>query len=161
MIYYEVEGWILPSEKEEKTLTQSLISRALLTLMKREYEQQGTEEANKSLLFVLQEYMTRLPNQFPTMYWGQKEEPSQAKMEDFLTELLEQTEQGQMLLRASGQEITPIPKEETYRNQEETYRNQEEMDDLTLSQMLMELPTPGTEGDHGDNWSGWTDPYVN
>ena len=75
-------------------------------------------------------------------------------MEDFLTELLEQTEQGQMLLRASGQEITPIPKEETY-------RNQEEMDDLTLSQMLMELPTPGTEGDHGDNWSGWTDPYVN
>ena len=82
-------------------------------------------------------------------------------MEDFLTELLEQTEQGQMLLRARGQEITPIPKEEMYRNQEEMYRNQEEMDDLTLSQMLMELPTPGTEGDHGDNWSGWTDPYVN
>ena len=153
MIYYEVEGWILPSEKEEKTLTQNLIDRALLTLMKREYEQEETEEANKNLQFVLEEYMTRLPNQYPTMYWGQKEEPSQAKMEDFLTELLEQTEQGQMLLRASGQEITPIPKEETY-------RNQEEMDDLTLSQMLMKLPMPGTEGDHGDNWSGWTNPYV-
>ena len=89
MIYYKVEGWILPSEKEEKTLTQSLIDRALLTLMKREYEQEETEEANKNLQFVLEEYMTRLPNQFPTMYWGQKEEPSQAKMEDFLTELLE------------------------------------------------------------------------
>ena len=152
MIYYEVKGWILPSEKEEKTLTQSLISRALLTLMKREYEQQGTEEANKSLQFVLQEYMTRLPNQFPTMYWGQKEEPSQEKMEDFLTELLEQTEQGQMLLRARGQEITPIPKDE--------YWDQEEMDGLILSLMLMELPIPGAEGDHGDNWSGWTDPYV-
>ena len=152
MIYYEVNGWILPSEKEEKTLTQSLISRALLTLMKREYEQEETEEANKSLQFVLQEYMTRLPNQFPTMYWGQKEEPSQEKMEDFLTELLEQTEQGQMLLRARGQEITPIPKDE--------YWNQEEMDGLTLSQMLMELPSPGAEGDHGDNYSGWTSPYV-
>ena len=153
MIYYEVEGWILPSETEEKTLTQSLIDRALLILMKREYEQEEAERVNKSLQFVLEEYMTRLPNQYPTMYWGQKEEPSQEKMEDFLTELLEQTEQGQMLLRARGQEITPIPKEETY-------RNQEEMDDLTLSQMLMELPIPGAEGDHGDNWSGWTDPYV-
>ena len=152
MIYYEVEGWILPSEKEEKTLTQSLIDRALLTLMKREYEQEETEEANKSLQFVLEEYMTRLPNQFPTMYWGQKEEPSQEKMEDFLTELLEQTEQGQMLLRARGQEITPIPKDE--------YWDQEEMDGLILSQMLEELPIPGAEGDHGDNWSGWTDPYV-
>ena len=151
MIYYEVKGWILPSEKEEKTLTQSLISRALLTLMKREYEQQGTEEANKSLQFVLQEYMTKLPNQFPTMYWGQKEEPSQAKMEDFLTELLEQTEQGQSLLQARNQSLEPTSSEEM---------NQEEMDDLTLSQMLMKLPMPGTEGDHGDNWSGWTNPYV-
>lgn len=152
MIYYEVNGWILPSEKEEKTLTQSLISRALLTLMKREYEQEETEEANKSLQFVLQEYMTRLPNQFPTMYWGQKEEPSQAKMEDFLTELLEQTEQGQSLLQARNQSLEPTSSEEM---------NQEEMDDLTLSQMLMRLPMPGTEGDHGDNYSGWTNPYVN
>ena len=151
MIYYEVEGWILPSEKEEKTLTQSLISRALLTLMKREYEQEETEEANKSLQFVLQEYMTRLPNQFPTMYWGQKEEPSQAKMEDFLTELLEQTEQGQSLLQARNQSLEPTSSEEM---------NQEEMDDLTLSQMLMRLPMPGTEGDHGDNYSGWITPYV-
>ena len=152
MIYYEVNGWILPSEKEEKTLTQSLISRALLTLMKREYEQEETEEANKSLQFVLQEYMTRLPNQFPTMYWGQKEEPSQAKMEDFLTELLEQTEQGQSLLQARNQSLEPTSSEEM---------NQEELDDLTLSQMLMRLPMPGTEGDHGDNYSGWTNPYVN
>lgn len=152
MIYYEVEGWILPSEKEEKTLTQNLIDRALLTLMKREYEQEETEEANKSLQFVLEEYMTRLPNQFPTMYWGQKEEPSQAKMEDFLTELLEQTEQGQSLLQARNQSLEPTSSEEM---------NQEEMDDLTLSQMLMRLPMPGTEGDHGDNYSGWTNPYVN
>ena len=152
MIYYEVEGWVLPSEKEEKTLTQSLIDRALLILMKREYEQEEAERVNKSLQFVLEEYMTRLPYQYPTMYWGQKEEPSQEKMEDFLTELLEQTEQGQMLLRARGQEITPIPKDE--------YWDQEEMDGLILSQMLEELPIPGTEGDHGDNWSGWTDPYV-
>lgn len=151
MIYYKVEGWILPSEKEEKTLTQSLIDRALLTLMKREYEQEETEEANKSLQFVLEEYMTRLPNQFPTMYWGQKEEPSQAKMEDFLMEVLEQTEQGQSLLQARNQPLEPTSSEEM---------NQEEMDDLTLSQMLMKLPMPGTEGDHGDNWSGWTDPYV-
>ena len=151
MIYYEVEGWILPSEKEEKTLTQSLIDRALLTLMKREYEQEETEEANKSLQFVLEEYMTRLPNQFPTMYWGQKEEPSQEKMEDFLMELLEQTEQGQSLLQARNQPLEPTSSEEM---------NQEEMDDLTLSQMLMKLPMPGTEGDHGDNWSGWTNPYV-
>ena len=151
MIYYEVEGWVLPSEKEEKTLTQSLIDRALLTLMKREYEQEETEEANKSLQFVLEEYMTRLPNQFPTMYWGQKEEPSQEKMEDFLMELLEQTEQGQSLLQARNQPLEPTSSEEM---------NQEEMDDLTLSQMLMKLPMPGTEGDHGDNWSGWTDPYV-
>ena len=151
MIYYEVEGWILPSEKEEKTLTQSLIDRALLTLMKREYEQEETEEANKSLQFVLEEYMTRLPNQFPTMYWGQKEEPSQEKMEDFLMELLEQTEQGQSLLQARNQPLEPTSSEEM---------NQEGMDDLTLSQMLMKLPMPGTEGDHGDNWSGWTDPYV-
>ena len=151
MIYYEVEGWILPSEKEEKTLTQNLIDRALLTLMKREYEQEETEEANKSLQFVLEEYMTRLPNQFPTMYWGQKEEPSQEKMEDFLMELLEQTEQGQSLLQARNQPLEPTSSEEM---------NQKEMDDLTLSQMLMKLPMPGTEGDHGDNWSGWTDPYV-
>ena len=67
-------------------------------------------------------------------------------------EIQEQTEQGQSLLRARGQEITPIPKNE--------YWNQEEMDGLTLSQMLEELPIPGAEGDHGDNWSGWTDPYV-
>ena len=152
MIYYKVEGWILPSETEEKTLTQSLIDRALLILMKREYEQEEAERVNKSLQFVLEEYMTRLPNQYPTMYWGQKEEPSQEKMEDFLTELLEQTEQGQMLLRARGQEITPIPKDE--------YWDQEKMDGLILSLMLMELPIPGAEGDHGDNWSGWTDPYV-
>ena len=115
-------------------------------------EQKEAERVNKSLQFVLEEYMTRLPYQYPTMYWGQKEEPSQEKMEDFLTELLEQTEQGQMLLRARGQEITPIPKDE--------YWDQEEMDGLILSQMLEELPIPGTEGDHGDNWSGWTDPYV-
>ena len=67
-------------------------------------------------------------------------------------EVLEQTEQGQSLLQARNQPLKPTNSEEM---------NQEEMDDLTLSQMLMKLPMPGTEGDHGDNWSGWTDPYVN
>ena len=152
MIYYEVNGWILPSEEKQEVLNQNLINKALLILLKREYEQEEAEVANKSLQFVLEEYMTRLPYQYPTMYWGQKEEPSQEKMEDFLTELLEQTEQGQMLLRARGQEITPIPKDE--------YWDQEEMDGLILSLMLMELPIPGAEGDHGDNYSGWTSPYV-
>ena len=152
MIYYEVNGWILPSEKKEEKLTQNLINKALLTLMKREYEYENEEEANQMLAMALRDYLTHLPYQEPMMTWTINEEPSQEKMENFLMEIVEQTEQGQMLLRARGQEITPIPKDE--------YWNQEEMDGLSLSQMLMELPSPGADGDHGDNYSGWTSPYV-
>ena len=132
-------------------LNQNLINKALLVLLKREYEQENEEEANQRVSESLT-YLTPLPYQGPMMTWKINEEPSKEKMEDFLMEVLEQTEQGQSLLRARGEEITPIPKDE--------YWNQEEMDSLTLSFMLMELPSPGAEGDHGDNYSGWITPYV-
>ena len=72
-------------------------------------------------------------------------------MEDFLMEILELTEKGQMLLRARNQSMEPILYE---------YLILDEMDILTLSQVLMNLPAPGAEADHGDNYSGWTNPYV-
>ena len=46
MIYYEVNGWILPSEEKQEVLNQNLINKALLVLLKREYEQENEEEAN-------------------------------------------------------------------------------------------------------------------
>ena len=149
MVYYIVHGWILPSEKAEENLTQNLINMALLPLMKRVYENE--EKANEKVSECLN-WMTYLSEQKTRITWRINEKPSQEKMEDFLMEILEQTEQGQMLLEARGQEITPIPKDE--------YWDQEEMDSLTLSFMIMNLPCPGAEGDHGDNYSGWTSPYV-
>ena len=49
MIYYDVNGWILPSEKKEKKLTLDQINKALLTLMKREYEHENVESANQKI----------------------------------------------------------------------------------------------------------------
>ena len=40
------------------------------------------------------------------------------------------------------------------------YLDQEELEGMTLSQVLMNLPAPEQEADHGDNYSGWTNPYV-
>ena len=145
MIYYEVNGWILPSEEKQEVLNQNLISKALLILLKREYEQENEEEANQMVSESLT-YLTPLPYQEPMMTWKINEEPSQDKMENFLMEIVEQTEQGQSLLQEKNQPLEPM--------------SSEEMDGLTLSQMLMELPSPGAEGDHGDNYSGWTSPYV-
>ena len=150
MIYYEVNGWILPSEKKEEKLTQNLINKALLTLMKREYEQENEEEANQMVSEGLT-YLTHLPYQEPMLTWTINEEPSQEKMENFLMEIVEQTEQGQSLLQAKNQPLEPMTDE---------YLDQEELDGMTLSQVLMNLPAPGQEADHGDNYSGWTNPYV-
>ena len=47
MVYYIVNGWILPSEKAEENLTQNLINMALLPLMKRVYENE--EKANEKV----------------------------------------------------------------------------------------------------------------
>ena len=150
MIYYEVNGWILPSEEKQEVLNQNLINKALLVLLKREYEQENEEEANQMVSESLT-YLTPLPYQEPMMTWKINEEPSQEKMEDFLMEILEQTEQGQSLLQAKNQPLEPMSSEEM---------DQEELDGMTLSQVLMNLPTPGAEADHGDNYSGWTNPYV-
>ena len=150
MIYYEVNGWILPSEEKQEVLNQNLINKALLVLLKREYEQENEEEANQMVSESLT-YLTHLPYQEPMMTWRINEEPSQEKMEDFLVEILEQTEQGQSLLQAKNQPLEAMNSEET---------DQEELDGMTLSQVLMNLPTPGAEADHGDNYSGWTNPYV-
>ena len=150
MIYYEVNGWILPSEEKQEVLNQNLINKALLILLKREYEQENEEEANQMVSESLT-YLTPLPYQEPMMTWKINEEPSQDKMEDFLMEILEQTEQGQSLLQAKNQPLEPMSSEEM---------DQEELDGMTLSQVLMNLPTPGAEADHGDNYSGWTNPYV-
>ena len=152
MIYYEVNGWILPSEEKKEVLDQNLIDKALLILMKREYEWENNEEANKSLAMALRDYLVSLPYQEPTMYWTIDKEPTESQMENFLVEIVNQTEQGQSLLQARGQKLEPIPKDE--------YWDQEEMDGMTLSYMLMNLPIPGAEGDHGDNYSGWMSPYV-
>ena len=150
MIYYEVNGWILPSEEKQEVLNQNLINKALLVLMKREYEHENEEEANQMVSESLT-YLTPLPYQEPMMTWKINEEPSQDKMEDFLMEIVEQTEQGQSLLQAKNQPLEPMSSEEM---------DQEELDGMTLSQVLMNLPTPGAEADHGDNYSGWTNPYV-
>ena len=150
MIYYEVNGWILPSEEKQEVLNQNLINKALLILLKREYEQEKEEEANQMVSESLT-YLTPLPYQEPMMTWKINEEPSQDKMEDFLMEIVEQTEQGQSLLQAKNQPLEPMSSEEM---------DQEDLDGLTLSQVLMNLPTPGAEADHGDNYSGWTNPYV-
>ena len=150
MIYYEVNGWILPSEEKQEVLNQNLINKALLILLKREYEQENEEEANQMVSESLT-YLTPLPYQEPMMTWKINEEPSQDKMENFLMEIVEQTEQGQSLLQAKNQPLEPMSSEEM---------DQEELDGMTLSQVLMNLPTPGAEADHGDNYSWWTNPYV-
>ena len=150
MIYYEVNGWILPSEEKQEVLNQNLINKALLVLLKREYEQENEEEANQMVSESLT-YLTPLPYQEPMMTWKINEEPNQDKMENFLMEIVEQTEQGQSLLQAKNQPLEPMSSEEM---------DQEELDGMTLSQVLMNLPTLGAEADHGDNYSGWTNPYV-
>ena len=150
MIYYEVNGWILPLEEKQEVLNQNLINKALLVLLKREYEHENEEEANQMVSESLT-YLTPLPYQEPMMTWKINEEPSQEKMEDFLMEILEQTEQGKSLLQAKNQPMEPMSSEEM---------DQEELDGMTLSQVLMNLPAPGAEADHGDNYSGWTNPYV-
>jgi hypothetical protein len=132
MVYYIVHGWILPSEKAEENLTQNLINMALLTLMKREYENENEEKANQKVSECLN-WMTYLSEQKPRITWRINEKPSQEKMEDFLMEILELTEEGQMLLRARNQSLEPILYE---------YLIQDELDVLTLSQVLMNLPTP-------------------
>ena len=151
MIYYEVNGWILPSEEKEEVLTQNLINKALLILMKREYEQLSEWEANDLIAQAQDDYLTLLPNQYPVMGWKEDEEPSLEEKEDYLMEILEQTEQGQSLLRAKNQPLEPMTNE---------YLDQEELDEMTLSSVLMNLPAPGAEADHGDNYSGWTNPFV-
>ena len=135
MIYYQVEGWILPSEKEKKVLDQNLINKALLVLMKRDYEWDNPEEVNARLQMDLEEYLTNLPYEYPTMSWEMDEEPDERQMENFITEILEQTQQGQSLLRARGEEITPIDTES-----EEAYVSQETLDEQTLSIAIMDLP---------------------
>ena len=132
MVYYIVHGWILPSEKAEENLTQNLINMALLTLMKREYENENEEKANQKVSEWLN-WMTYLSEQKPRITWRINEIPSQEKMEDFLMEILELTEEGQMLLRARNQSLEPRLYE---------YLIQDELDVLTLSQVLMNLQTP-------------------
>ena len=151
MIYYEVNGWILPSEEKQEVLDQNLIDQALMTLMKREYELYGEELANQQISEGLS-YLESLPYQEPIMWWKIDQQPNESKMEDFLMEITEQTEQGLSLLRARGQELEPMTTE---------YLSQEELDEMTLSQVLINhLPSLGSEGDHGDNYSGWITPYV-
>ena len=150
MIYYEVNGWVLVSEEKQEVLKQIVIQKALLVLLKREYEQANEEEANQMVSESLT-YLTHLPDQEPMMTCRINEEPSQDKMENFLMEIVEQTEQGQSLLQAKNQPLEPMSSEEM---------DQEELDGMTLSQVLMNLPVPGAEADHGDNYSGWTNPYV-
>ena len=135
MIYYEVNGWILPSEEKKEVLDQDLINEALMTLMKRDYEWDDPEEVNAMLQMDLEEYLQRLPYEYPTMSWEMDEEPSEDQMWDFKKVLLEQTQQGQSLIRARGEEITPIDTES-----EEAYVSQKELDGKTLSIVLMDLP---------------------
>ena len=135
MIYYEVNGWILPSEEKQEVLNQNLINKALLVLMKRDYEWDNPEEVNARLQMDLEEYLTNLPYEYPTMSWEMDEEPDESQMENFITEILEQTQQGQSLLRARGEEITPIDTES-----EEAYVSQETLDEQTLSIAIMDLP---------------------
>ena len=135
MIYYEVNGWILPSEEKQEVLNQNLINKALMVLMKRDYEWDNPEEVNARLQMDLEEYLTNLPYEYPKMSWKMDEEPDESQMENFITEILEQTQQGQSLLRARGEEITPIDTES-----EEAYVSQETLDEQTLSIAIMDLP---------------------
>jgi len=135
MIYYEVNGWILPSEEKQEVLNQNLINKALMVLMKRDYEWDNPEEVNARLQMDLEEYLTNLPYEYPKMSWEMDEEPDESQMENFITEILEQTQQGQSLLRARGEEITPIDTES-----EEAYVSQETLDEQTLSIAIMDLP---------------------
>ena len=135
MIYYQVEGWILPSEEKQEVLNQNLINKALMVLMKRDYEWDNPEEVNARLQMDLEEYLTNLPYEYPKMSWEMDEEPDESQMENFITEILEQTQQGQSLLRARGEEITPIDTES-----EEAYVSQETLDEQTLSIAIMDLP---------------------
>ena len=135
MIYYEVNGWILPSEEKQEVLNQNLINKALMVLMKRDYEWDNPEEVNARLQMDMEEYLTNLPYEYPTMSWEMDEEPDERQMENFITEILEQTQQGQSLLRARGEEITPIDTES-----EEAYVSQETLDEQTLSIAIMDLP---------------------
>lgn len=98
--------------------------------MKRKYENE--EKTNQKVSECLN-WMTYLSEQKPRITWRINEKPSQEKMEDFLMEILELTEKGQMLLRAKNQSLEPILYE---------YLIQDEMDVLTLSQVLMNLTTP-------------------
>ena len=116
-------------------LNQNLINKALLVLMKRDYEWDNPEEVNARLQMDLEEYLTNLPYEYPTMSWEMDEEPDESQMENFITEILEQTQQGQSLLRARGEEITPIDTES-----EEAYVSQETLDEQTLSIAIMDLP---------------------
>jgi len=149
MIYYEVNGWILPSEEKKEVLDQNLIDKGLLILMKREYEWEDNEEANKQI-FVGKNSLESLPYQEPLITWQIDQQPNEKQMEDFLMEITQQTEQGLMLLRAKGQKLEPMSNE---------YLDEEDLEGMTLSQVLANLPTTA-EGDHGDNYSGWTNPYV-
>lgn len=97
MVYYIVHGWFLPSEKTEENLTQNLINMALLPLMKRVYENE--EKANEKVSERLN-WMTYLSEQKTRITWRINVKPSQEKMEDFLMEILELTEEEQKLLRA-------------------------------------------------------------
>ena len=135
MIYYEVNGWILPSEEKQEVLNQNLINKALMVLMKRDYEWDNPEEVNARLQMDLEEYLTNLPYEYPKMSWEMDEEPDESQMENFITEILEQTQQGQSLLRARGEEITPTDTES-----EEAYVSQETLDEQTLSIAIMDLP---------------------
>lgn len=107
MIYYDVNGWILPSEKKEKKLTQDLINKALLTLMKREYEHENVERANQKISECLNG-MTYFSDQEPQITWRINEIPNQEKIERFLKEILELTGEGKMLLRARNKSPEPI-----------------------------------------------------
>ena len=73
MVYYIVHGWFLLSEKTEENLTQNLINMALLTLMKREYENE--EKANEKVSECLN-WMTYLSEQKPRITWRINEKPS-------------------------------------------------------------------------------------
>lgn len=130
MVYYIVHGWFLPSEKTEENLTQNLINMALLPLMKRVYENE--EKANEKVSERLN-WMTYLSEQKTRITWRINEKPSQEKMEDFLMEILELTEEGAEVAQSKNQLLEPILYE---------YLILDEMDILTLSQVLMNLPTP-------------------
>lgn len=72
-------------------------------------------------------------DQEPQITWRINEIPNQEKIERFLKEILELTGEGKMLLRARNKSPEPIFYE---------YLIQDALDVLTLSQVLMQLPTP-------------------